>query len=98
MLSEVTFTRNYAGPGGYTGGAVTVGAGIQGRELLRMANQQNPKVAIVTGECPVRSDWLPTNNSLTSAHSRLLVSLVDIFKVVGMVLSPLTMAWVSNGY
>ncbi|KAJ2926533.1 hypothetical protein H1R20_g10563, partial [Candolleomyces eurysporus] len=24
----------------------------EGRELLRLANQQNPKVAIVTGECP----------------------------------------------
>ncbi|KAH6907005.1 FAD binding domain-containing protein [Coprinopsis sp. MPI-PUGE-AT-0042] len=51
-FKDVTFTRNYAGPGGYTGSAVTVGAGIQGRELLRLANQQNPKVAIVTGECP----------------------------------------------
>ncbi|KAH6899134.1 FAD binding domain-containing protein [Coprinopsis sp. MPI-PUGE-AT-0042] len=29
--------------------AVTVGAGIQGRELLRLANQQNPKVAITVG-------------------------------------------------
>ncbi|KAF6765686.1 hypothetical protein DFP72DRAFT_1058249 [Ephemerocybe angulata] len=40
------------GPGGWTDSAVTVGAGIKGRELLRLANQQSPKVAIVTGECP----------------------------------------------
>src|SRR5690606_5014805 len=41
------------GPGWYSGPAVTVAAGIQGRELLRLGNQQNPPVAIVTGECPV---------------------------------------------
>lgn len=50
----MTFHQQWTGPGGYTGSAVTVGAGIQGRELLRLANQQNPKVAVVTGECPVR--------------------------------------------
>ncbi|TFK20086.1 FAD binding domain-containing protein [Coprinopsis marcescibilis] len=51
-FKDVTFIQNYSGPGGYTGGAVTVGAGIQGRELLTLGNRQNPKVAIVTGECP----------------------------------------------
>ncbi|KAJ2915381.1 hypothetical protein MD484_g5019, partial [Candolleomyces efflorescens] len=51
-FKSVQFTQRYTGPGGWTGSAVTVGAGIQGRELLRLANQQNPKVAIVTGECP----------------------------------------------
>ena len=53
----MTFIKNYTGPGGYTGSAVTVGAGIQGRELLLLANQQSPKVAIVTGECPVRPPY-----------------------------------------
>ncbi|KAF9532703.1 FAD binding domain-containing protein [Crepidotus variabilis] len=51
-FKDVKFIQSYTGPGGYTGSAVTVGAGIQGRELLRLANQQNPKVTIVTGECP----------------------------------------------
>ncbi|KAF5338748.1 hypothetical protein D9611_013341 [Ephemerocybe angulata] len=51
-FKNVTFIPKYTGPGGWTGSAVTVGAGIQGRELLRLANQQSPKVAIVTGECP----------------------------------------------
>ncbi|EAU82888.1 FAD binding domain-containing protein [Coprinopsis cinerea okayama7 len=51
-LKEVTFTDRYTGPGDWTGGAVTIGAGVQGRELWQLANQQNPPVAIVTGECP----------------------------------------------
>ncbi|KAH6909083.1 isoamyl alcohol oxidase [Coprinopsis sp. MPI-PUGE-AT-0042] len=51
-FKDVKFIKKYAGPGNWRGGAVTVGAGIQGRELLRAANKQNPPVAIVTGECP----------------------------------------------
>ncbi|KAF9524797.1 isoamyl alcohol oxidase [Crepidotus variabilis] len=50
-FKDAHFIKKYTGPGGYTGGAVTVGAGIQGGELLRMSNQQNPKVTVVTGEC-----------------------------------------------
>jgi hypothetical protein len=33
---------------------VTVGAGVQGGQLLTAANKQDPKVAVVTGECAVR--------------------------------------------
>ncbi|KAF9521792.1 FAD binding domain-containing protein [Crepidotus variabilis] len=51
-FKDVKFIRKHTGPGGYTGGAVTVGAGIQGRELLRLANQEKPKLTLVTGECP----------------------------------------------
>ena len=51
-FKTVTFVKNYTGPGNYTGSAVTVGAGIQVRELYRLANQQNPKVVVVGGECP----------------------------------------------
>ncbi|KAF2200570.1 FAD binding domain-containing protein [Delitschia confertaspora ATCC 74209] len=51
-FKDVEFIKKYTGPGGWKGGAVKVGAGIQGRELLRLAYQQNPRVAIVTGECP----------------------------------------------
>ncbi|KAF2269613.1 FAD binding domain-containing protein [Lojkania enalia] len=51
-FKDVRFIKKYTGPGDWTGGAVKVGAGIQGRELLRQAFDQSPKVAIVTGECP----------------------------------------------
>lgn len=52
-LKGASFVKKYKGPGGYTGSAVTVGAGVQGRELYRLANQQSPKVVVVGGECPV---------------------------------------------
>ncbi|KAF2004791.1 isoamyl alcohol oxidase [Amniculicola lignicola CBS 123094] len=51
-FKSVAFTKNYTGPGTYKGGAVTAGAGIQVRELYRLANQQSPKVVVVGGECP----------------------------------------------
>lgn len=51
-FKSVDFVKNYTGPGNYTGSAVTVGAGVQGRELYRLANQQSPKVIVVGGECP----------------------------------------------
>ncbi|KAJ2913019.1 hypothetical protein MD484_g7393, partial [Candolleomyces efflorescens] len=51
-FKDVSFTKSYSGPGSYRGGAVTVGAGIQGRELLRLAHAQNPPVVFVGGECP----------------------------------------------
>ena len=54
-FKDVSFTTSYSGPGSYKGGAVTVGAGIQGRELLRLAHAQNPPVVFVGGECPVSS-------------------------------------------
>lgn len=59
------------------GGAVTVGAGIQGRELLRLGQQQSPKVAVVTGECPVSQllHWLDkTRTLLHVTEPRLTVS------------------------
>ncbi|KAF2748158.1 FAD/FMN-containing isoamyl alcohol oxidase-like protein MreA [Sporormia fimetaria CBS 119925] len=51
-FKEAKFVSKYTGPGGWTGSAVTVGAGVQGRELYRQAFQQNPKVVVVGGECP----------------------------------------------
>jgi hypothetical protein len=51
-FKTVNFVKNYTGPGTYKGSAVTVGSGIQGRELYRLANQQSPKVIVVGGECP----------------------------------------------
>lgn len=53
-IKDVVFHEKWTGPGTWMGGAVTVGAGVQGRELLRLANQYNPPLAVVTGECPVR--------------------------------------------
>lgn len=51
-FKTVTFVKNYTGGGGYTGSAVTVGAGVQVRELYKLANAQSPKVVVVGGECP----------------------------------------------
>jgi UDP-N-acetylenolpyruvoylglucosamine reductase len=51
-FKSVEFVKNYTGPGDYKGSAVTVGAGVQVRELYRLANQQSPKVVVVGGECP----------------------------------------------
>ncbi|KAL6704005.1 hypothetical protein ACN47E_008856 [Coniothyrium glycines] len=51
-FKDVKFVKKYTGPGSWTGSAVTVGAGIQGRELYRQAFAQSPKVVVVGGECP----------------------------------------------
>ncbi|KAF6801100.1 FAD binding domain-containing protein [Colletotrichum sojae] len=51
-FQDVSFSDAWDGPGNYTGGTVTVGAGVQGRALLRAANAQDPPVLVVTGECP----------------------------------------------
>jgi hypothetical protein len=50
----VSFTNKWKGPGEYKGSAVTVGAGVQGRELLRLAHAQSPPLSVVVGECPVQ--------------------------------------------
>lgn len=51
-FKEKTIISSWSGPGDYNGGAVKVGAGVQGRELYRFLNQQNPPVVVVGGECP----------------------------------------------
>ncbi|KAJ3526464.1 hypothetical protein NMY22_g10151 [Coprinellus aureogranulatus] len=51
-FKDVTWHKRWTGAGNWRGGAVTVGAGIQGRELWRLANKQSPPQALVTGECP----------------------------------------------
>lgn len=55
-FQDVEFVDAWDGPGEYTGPAVTVGAGVQGRALLREANKQDPPLAVVVGECPVSTD------------------------------------------
>ncbi|KAF6748309.1 hypothetical protein DFP72DRAFT_1146193 [Ephemerocybe angulata] len=52
VFKDVTFVKKYTGPGTWRGGAATVGAGIQGRELPRLANKQRPPQVVVAGECP----------------------------------------------
>jgi hypothetical protein len=52
-FQDVNFIKSWTGPGDYTGTAVTVGAGVQGRALLKLANAQSPPVTVVVGECPV---------------------------------------------
>ncbi|GJC81678.1 FAD-linked oxidoreductase ZEB1 [Colletotrichum liriopes] len=51
-FQDITFSKQWTGPGGYNGGTVTIGAGVQGRALLQAANAQSPPVVVVTGECP----------------------------------------------
>lgn len=51
-FQEITFSDAWDGPGDYAGGTVTIGAGVQGRALLRAANAQTPPLLVVTGECP----------------------------------------------
>ena len=62
-FKDVSFVQQYQGPGSYRGGAVTVGAGVQGRELYRLANAQNPPVVVVGGECPV-STTVPLHSQI----------------------------------
>lgn len=53
----VEFTPSYRGSkkDSYTGSAVTIAAGVQGRALLRLAAAQTPPVTLITGECPTVS-------------------------------------------
>ena len=51
-FQSINFVNRYLGPGSYRGSAVTIGAGVQGKTLLTAAHQQNPPLAVVTGECP----------------------------------------------
>lgn len=52
-LQDVKWIKRYNGPGKYRGRAVTLGAGIQGRDILTQAQAQKPPQALMTGECPV---------------------------------------------
>ena len=52
-FQDVNFVSSWNGPGGYNGSAVTIGAGVQARDLLRKAHAQRPPLTVVVGECPV---------------------------------------------
>ncbi|PKS07232.1 hypothetical protein jhhlp_005834 [Lomentospora prolificans] len=49
-FQDVDIINNFSGPGNYDGPAVKIGAGVQGRELVRTVAAQG--LAVVTGECP----------------------------------------------
>lgn len=50
-LKNIEFIDEWAGPEDYSGGAVKIGAGVQGYELWTEAFAQTPPVGVVTGEC-----------------------------------------------
>jgi hypothetical protein len=50
---DYKFIKSWNGPGAYKGPAVTMGAGTQGRDFLRIAHAQQPPQVVMTGECPV---------------------------------------------
>ncbi|KAH7309863.1 hypothetical protein B0I35DRAFT_359211 [Stachybotrys elegans] len=51
-MQGVKWIKSYKGPGRYRGRAVTLSAGIQGRDILTQAHAQQPPQALMTGECP----------------------------------------------
>lgn len=51
-FQEITWINSYSGPGSYSGGAVKIAAGVQGKTILAAGHARNPPKAIVTGECP----------------------------------------------
>ncbi|KAL2020586.1 hypothetical protein VTK56DRAFT_8174 [Thermocarpiscus australiensis] len=50
-FQDIKFTNKWNGAGGYTGPAVTVGAGVQAFQVLKQANALKPPKIMVTGEC-----------------------------------------------
>ena len=50
-FKDVEFLDAFEGPGDYSGPAVKIGAGVQGRELAGAVSEKG--LAVVTGECPV---------------------------------------------
>lgn len=51
-FQQIDWIDSYKGPGAYKGGAVTIGAGVQGETILSKGHARNPPLVVVTGECP----------------------------------------------
>lgn len=49
-FQDIDIITSFSGPGNYDGPAVKIGAGVQGRQLVRTVAAQG--LAVVTGECP----------------------------------------------
>jgi FAD/FMN-containing dehydrogenase len=52
-LQGMTWINAWNGPGNYTGRAVTVGAGVQARDVLAVGNKRSPPQLFLSGECGV---------------------------------------------
>lgn len=52
-LQSISTTNSWTGPGGYTGSAITVGAGVQAITALNHLHALSPPKIMVTGECAV---------------------------------------------
>ncbi|KAK3685229.1 hypothetical protein B0T22DRAFT_213381 [Podospora appendiculata] len=50
-FQDITVTNSWQGAGGYTGSAVTVGAGVQAFKALKTLHELSPPRVMVTGEC-----------------------------------------------
>ncbi|KAK0652384.1 hypothetical protein B0T16DRAFT_454755 [Cercophora newfieldiana] len=50
-FQSISTTNSWTGPGGYTGSAITVGAGVQAITALNHLHALNPPKIMVTGEC-----------------------------------------------
>ncbi|KAK4222682.1 hypothetical protein QBC38DRAFT_489280 [Podospora fimiseda] len=50
-FKSISTTNSWTGPGGYSGPAITAGAGVQAFEALAHLNSLSPKRIMVTGEC-----------------------------------------------
>ncbi|KAL2167350.1 hypothetical protein VTG60DRAFT_1383 [Thermothelomyces hinnuleus] len=51
-FQQIQWIDSYEGPGSCRGGAVTIGAGVQGKTILSKGHARNPPLVVVTGECP----------------------------------------------
>ncbi|EAQ84293.1 hypothetical protein CHGG_10697 [Chaetomium globosum CBS 148.51] len=51
-FQQIDWIDSYSGPGAYKGGAVTIGAGVQGETILSKGHARDPPLVVVTGECP----------------------------------------------
>lgn len=52
-FQSISTTNKWSGPGGYTGSAITVGAGVQAINALQRLHALSPPKIMVTGECAV---------------------------------------------
>jgi hypothetical protein len=58
-FQALTLHNTWNGPGGYSGSAITVGAGVQAKTALAQLHAHNPPKVMVTGECAVSFYSIP---------------------------------------
>jgi len=79
-LRDIVWNENYSSES-YTGPAVKVQSGVQGREVTKSAHDRG--YVVVGGNCPV-SRFYPASSYLSDSLDSRLATLEDIRKVVGM--------------